>query len=281
MKTIITSTMVLFLAVKSLMSVPHDETSKPVRLKEPHKIHARNKIKKGFSSNEFFKLDLKNGEKLGNIFSRIISYKSTDFPEVVFRVGGTGIYTVIDNNSAAPVFDGLFRYDGRPESKSKLTISDDGKTTNYDGNSATNTDGSGVMFNSLIWGTPPAEIHKGDSWQVKIPQAWELGGAGLQTVTVMDIDEANHTIRLQREGNSEGFYDNDARQLTVVKDGKNIKMDITPGQSHWIGYTTFKNGLVISDELMATHSLTLTSGDLKFDAQQREYILLNAMPVAG
>ncbi|HZX58797.1 MAG TPA: hypothetical protein VFE54_08730, partial [Mucilaginibacter sp.] len=235
---------------------------------------------KGYNSNIFFKLDVKPGDKLGNIFSRTISYKSADFSELVFRAAGTGVYTVVDNNSSAPVFNGVFRYDGRPESSSKVEVSDNGKTVSYDGKSATNTDGSGVLFNSLIWGNPPATIHKGDSWKVNIPQAWELGGPGMQTVTVLDIDDVNHTIRLKREGNSEGFFDNDIKQLSVTKDGKVIKMDVTPGSSHWVGYTTFKNGLVISDELMTTRSVVLTADNLKFEAQQREYILLNAMPVA-
>jgi len=235
---------------------------------------------KQYNSSVFFKLDVKQGEKLGNIFTRTVSYKSADFPEIVYRAGGTGIYTVTKNDPRAPEFDGTFRYDGRPESHYKIVMTDGGKTVSYDGKPSTNTDGSGVLYNTLIWGTPPAKIRKGDTWQVTIPQAWELGGPGVQTVTVVDIDAGNHTVRLKREGNSEGFYDNDAKQLTVTKDGKTLKMDVAPGSSHWIGYTTFKNGLVISDELMTTRALVLTSGDMKFDARQREYILLNAMPLA-
>src|SRR6202007_1877946 len=102
-------------------------------------------------------LNIKKGEKLGNIFTRTISYKSkTDsFTEVAYRVGGTGIYTVLDNNPAKPVFDGVFRYDGRPESHGRVEISDNGKTNVYNGKSYVNTDGSGLMYNSFIWGTPP------------------------------------------------------------------------------------------------------------------------------
>ena len=248
-----------------------------ISLTEKHKKVSR--AGKAYNSSDFFKLDVKTGEKLGNIFSRTISYKSADFPEIVYRAGGTGVYTVINNDPLNPVFDGVFRYDGRPESHSKVEVSDNGKTVNYDGKSVTNTDGSGVIYNTLIWGTAPAKIHKGDSWKINISQAWELGGAGEQTITVLDIDAANHTIRLRREGNGDGFYDNDMKQLNVTKDSKVVRMDVSPGRSHWVGYTTFKNGLVISDELMVKRSVTLTSGDLKFTADQREYILLNAMPV--
>ena len=234
---------------------------------------------KQYNSDDFFKLHTTVGEKLGNIFSRTISYKSADFPEVVQRAAGTGIYTVIKNDPAAPEFEGAFRYDGRPESHSKVTITDAGKTVNYDGHVMTNTDGSGVLFNSLIWGKPPVKIGKGASWKVTIPQPWELGGPGEQTITVVDIDPASHTVRLKREGSGDGFYDNDSKQISINKDGKPVKMGVTPGTTHWIGYTTFQNGLVISDELLATRDVTLTSDAIKFNAQQREYILLNAMPV--
>src|SRR5579872_6650303 len=78
----------------------------------------------GYSSAHFFRLNTRVGERIGNIFSRAISYKSADFPEIVRRVSGTGIYTVVGNDPSAPVFDGLFRYDGRPESRSKVEISE-------------------------------------------------------------------------------------------------------------------------------------------------------------
>jgi len=216
---------------------------------------------------------------LGNVFSRTISFRSADFPEIVYRAGGTGIYTVTNNDPAKPSFDGVFRYDGRPESHYRVEITDSGKTVSYDGKGSANTDGSGVLFNSLIWGSPPMKIRKGDSWQATIPQAWELGGQGMQTITVMDVDAKNHTVRLKREGDSGGYYDNDVKQLSITKDGRLVKMDLSPGATHWVGYTTFKNGLVISDELMATRTVILTSDTLKYRAEQREYILLNAMPV--
>ncbi|MBS1530964.1 MAG: hypothetical protein JSU01_11685 [Bacteroidetes bacterium] len=234
---------------------------------------------KHYNSSDFFKLNTVVGEKLGNIFTRTISFKSDDFPEIVYRVGGTGIYTVTKNDPNAPEFNGVFRYDGRPESHSKVAMNNGGKTVSYDGKASTNTDGSGVLYNSLIWGNPPPKIGKGDTWETTIPQPWELGGAGTQTITVMDIDAPNHMVRLKREGGAEGFYDGDIKQLSISKDGKPLKMSMTPGATHWVGYTIFKNGLVISDELMSTRTVTLTSDSLKCTAQQREYILLNAMPV--
>jgi len=253
----------------------------------PAKPHSRMAYKSGsdisghrVSSKKFFSLNVKQGDKLGNIFSRTISYKGDGFTELVFRAGGTGVYTVVDNNPARPVFEGVFRYDGRPESNYRVEVSDDGKTISYNGKSSANTDASGVLFNALIWGTPPDKIGVGDTWTVNIPQAWELGGAGQQKITVLGIDESNNTVYLMREGSSDGFYDNDAKQVSVNKDGKATRMDVIPGNSHWVGYTTFKNGFVISDELLVTRSIKLTADNVKVDAFEREYILLNAMPVS-
>jgi len=244
--------------------------SKPASFYKPHQ---------NIIDTKYFTLKVKNGEKLGNIFSRTISFKSDSFPEIVKRVSGTGIYTVINNNPHSPVFLGVFRYDGHPESNSKVEISNGGTTISYDGKSSINTDASGLLFNSLIWGKPPLKIKRGATWMVSIPQAWELGGGGTQTIKVIAVDEKNDTIMLIREGSSEGLYDNDQKQIDVSKDGKTVTMTVVPGQSHWTGYTTFKNGLVISDELLVTRPVVLTSENLRFEAQQREYILLNAMPV--
>jgi hypothetical protein len=263
--------------VGEMFYAPHFKRAITKKGYNPHKIKTRDHL---IDSKKIFTLNVKNGEKLGNIFSRTISYKSkTDsFAEVVSRVSGTGIYTVLNSDPQKPAFNGEFRYDGRPESHGSVEIRDEGKTNIYNGKPYTNTDGSGLMYNSLIWGTPPDKIKSGDTWTVTIPQPWELGGSGTQTITVLDIDEKNNTIMLKREGTSEGFYDHDAKNVGIIKDGKTIKMDITPGQSHWIGYTIFKNGLVISDELLVTRPVTLTSDNFKFEALEREYILLNAMP---
>lgn len=250
-------------------------------VKKRYNSHKTRNVAQGIDSKKFFTLNVKNGEKLGNIFSRAISYKSkTDsFTEAVSRVSGTAVYTVLDNSPVKPGFEISYRYDGRPDGNGKVEISDDGKTNTFNGKSSINTDGSGLLYNSFIWGTAPDKIKSGDTWTVMIPQEWELGGAGKQTVTVMDMDEKHNTVTLKREGTSEGFYDNDTKQIGITKNGKTIKADITPGQSHWVGYTIFKNGLVISDELLVTRPVTLTSEGSKFEASEREYFLLNAMPV--
>lgn len=263
-----------------LGNAPYHHAPRNARQTSLHQNNHQSRSKKEYNSDDFFKLKIKVGQKQGNIFSRTTSYKSSDFPEIVRRISGTGVYQVLNNDPLSPVFTGTFRYDGRPESSSKVEITNMGKTISYDGKSSTNTDASGALYNSFMWGTPPAKIHAGHSWKVAIPKAWELGGPGSQTITVIDIDDVNNTIRLKREGSSEGFYDNDIKQLDVNRGGKVIKMDIKPGLSHWIGYTVFKNGMVVSDELMVTRPITLNSDSLSFNADQREYILLNEMPAS-
>ena len=231
------------------------------------------------SSDWYFKPEFKKGETFGNIYSRAIAYSGDGFADLVQRVSGSSTYTVIDNNYLKPVFTETDLYDGRPESKGTATIEASGKGS-YDEHTFVNTSASGLLYSELVWGKLPAVIHEGDSWKVAIKQPWELGGPGIQTITVMQMDEKHHTIMLKREGSSEGFYDRDAQQLTVTtKDDKKIKMDLTPGTSHWTGYTIFKKRVVISDELLVTRPISLKTDSLNFNGKQREYILLNAMPV--
>lgn len=216
------------------------------------------------------------GDRVGNVFSRTISYASDSFPEVAFRVSGTCVYTALDSVS----FTCAYRYDGRAPGQSTVSFSDHGRLNSFNGAApVVNTDGSGVMYNSLIWGEPPASLREGDTWTVTIAQPWELGGPGSQTVSVLSVDAFHHTVRLKREGSGDGFYDNDMHTVPVTVHGVAMRLAVTPGRTHWVGYTTFRDGLVVSDELMSTRTVALSSGDsLHFTATEREYILLNEMP---
>ena len=233
---------------------------------------------KNSSTPAFFTLNIKKGDRLANIYSRTIAFTGDDFAPVVFRVSGSSTYEVVDNSPLKPRFNETDLYDGRALSTGLSEIGFDGKGS-YNGNSFTNTSASGLLYSSLVWGPIPAQVKEGDSWQVAITQPWELGGPGKQTVIVIAVDAKHNTVTLKREGSSEGFYDNDLKQIEVtLKDGKKVKMNLTPGVSHWQGLTTFKNGIVLSDELLVTRPVTLATDSLHFTGNQREYILLNAMP---
>ena len=229
----------------------------------------------------YFKPSFFKGQKLANIYSRTISYSGEGFEDIVKRISGTSSYEVLDPDKLKPVFQETDLYDGRPSMRSKALITVSGLGV-YDGKVLVNSSASGLMISELVWGALPQKIHEGDKWEVNLKQAWELGGPGVQTVTVMQLDSKNHTVMLKREGTSEGFYDGEAKSLTVTtKDGRNVKADMTPGTSHWEGYTLFKNGIIIGDELMVVRTFTLSGEGLEAQGHQREYILLNAMPAEG
>jgi len=228
----------------------------------------------------YFNTAFMSGEKVGNIYSRTIAYSGDGFNDLVQRVSGSSIYKVISDNYLNPEFEETDLYDGRPAATGHSVIGRSGQAS-YNGKTFMNTSASGLLFSEAVWGKLPAKLHEGDSWKVELTQAWELGGPGTQTVTVMQMDAEHHTITLKREGNSEGFFDGDAKQIPIItKDGKKLTVDVAPGAAHWTGYTTFKNGVVISDELLVTRRVTLKAGDVSFSGNEREYILLNAMPVA-
>ena len=233
------------------------------------------------SSDWYFKPEFKKGDVLGNIYSRAIAYSGDGFADLVQRVSGSSTYTVLDENPVKPVFTETDLYDGRPAGTGTSTIEFSGQA-NYNGQTFMNSSASGLLYSELVWGKLPATLHEGDTWKTELKQPWELGGPGWETITVMQTDALHHTIMLKREGSGEGYYDHDAKQLPITTtSGKKLNMDMTPGTSHWTGYTIFKNGVVISDELLVTRPITLKSDSLSFSGKQREYILLNAMPVDG
>jgi hypothetical protein len=199
--------------------------------------------------------------------------------DVVRRVSGTAEYTVRESSPARIALDGKFLYDGQPEAKGKTEIKDQGRVSCWEGKCAVATDASGLLYNAGIWGSPPSSLRKGTSWEVAIAEPWELGPAGHETVTVVAVDAAGHSVTLQREGSGEGLFDNDAKQVRVTKDGKNYVADLSPGKAHWIGYATFREGIITSDELLVERPVTLASKELgNLAGTEREYILLNEMP---
>jgi hypothetical protein len=219
------------------------------------------------------------GQGISNVFSRTISYRPENTDEAVFRASGTAEYKVIESSADSLGMDGQFRYDGRPQSSGKTVIKDGGKTLCYKDKCGLNTDASGPVYNPFLWGSPKGAIRKDESWEVSIAEPWELGPAGKQTVTVVSIDPVNHSVTLKREGNGTGLFADEAKQIHVTKEGKSYLVDVVPGKAHWIGYTTFREGLVTNDELLVDRQVTFASKELgNVQGSQREYILLNAMP---
>ena len=93
------------------------------------------------------------------------------------------------------------------------------------------------------------------------------------------LDPVSQRITLLREGSGDGAYFDDKLAMTLTRDGQSWPVTVQPGRSHWYGYTTFRAGVVVSDELVVERPVTLASGKLgRIAGSQREYILLNAMP---
>ncbi len=233
------------------------------------------KSDKEFKVQEYFTSYLKPGMHMGTMFMRTISITGEGFTSVTNRVSGTGDYTVQSSNRDSSTFKVLFTIDGFPPSLLNVTISDSGKTIGFSGKKLPNTEASGLVYNPTLWGSYRKFPKSGDKWTININQPWELGGVGKQLITVVYSDPGSSTFILKREGYGDGFYDNEHKEMNIKKDEESLKVTIIPGKGHWVGYTTIQHGLIVSDELMATRSLTLVSGSKRFNAVNREYIMLN------
>lgn len=170
-------------------------------------------------------------------------------------------------------------YDGTPIDQGENIIREGGATSCWKGECRTYTDASGLLYNRLIWGDPTALLKSGMTWKVAIGRAWELGAAGTQTVTVTHLNDRDGTVTLKREGTATGAFANEPKQVTLVKNGNDTTLDVISGQAHWSGYTTFRHGIVLSDELLVVRTDELhskESGTVK--TVKRRYKLLNAAP---
>lgn len=219
------------------------------------------------------------GDVFGNVFSRTIALQAPGFDDAVRRVSGTASYRVVDATATPPRLRIDYLYDGRPAGSGSVALPDEGATNCYDGKCAPNTDASGLAYNPLLWGRAPATLRVGQRWTVEIRTPWELGPAGRQTVTVLAFDPASHTVSLEREGSGNGPWLGDAPQLTLTRGDRSYAVARQPGRAHWHGRTTFRDGIVLSDELISTRPVTLISAQLgRIEGVERQYILLNATP---
>jgi hypothetical protein len=222
------------------------------------------------------------GDRFDNVFSRTIAYRASGYDESVRRVSGSASYTVLDGSATQPRLHIDYRYDGVHQGTGTVEFRDRGATSCFDGKCVPNTDASGLAWNPRLWGTPPETLRVGQSWSVRMAGPWELGTAGTQKVTVVALDPAAQRITLLREGSGEGAYLGDKLETTLSRDGQSWPVIVQPGRSHWYGYTTFRAGVVVSDELMVERPVTLVSDKLgRIAASERQYILLNAMPPAS
>jgi hypothetical protein len=217
-----------------------------------------------------------------NVFSISRSVRADGYDELVRRNGGSADYSISSATAGSLQFRIAYRYDGQPAAEGSGEIRENGRTTCNNGKCAPNTDASGPVYNPALWGTPPQLLYLGQKWLVRMNEPWELGGRNsTETVTVVGLDSKTATATLMREGASEGFFLDEPKQLSLTRDAKTFVFDLIPGTAHWCGYTTFRRGVVVSDELVVTRADTLRSSEgTEIVAHERRIMLLNAAPPA-
>ena len=235
-------------------------------------------------SDAYLKPALKSGEQLADVFSKAVSIQGTGFDEYVKRVSGSADYTVSGVAGDGITFSSDYRYDGLGSGSGSYKAMSDGMTNCNKGKCSIDDETSGLLFNPLLWGPTPKDIHVGSSWTVHIAQSWEIGPPGTEEVRVVSLDPANGEITLAREGSGSGTSSDDearaqsGKPVTITKDGKSIEVSVVPGATHWSGYTTIRKGVIVGDVIMVERHVTLVAktGE-KFEGEQRIYTLLNLL----
>ncbi|RDS79852.1 hypothetical protein DWU98_15520 [Dyella monticola] len=236
--------------------------------------------------NTYLNPQLIAGQTYSNVFSILRWIKAPGFDEHVGRNGGSADYAVLSSSPSEWRFSSTWRYDGLQGGQDQEALRDNGRTYCSIKLGAVDTckpylEASGLLYNPAIWGVPPSRIVDGMTWNVKLNQAWELGGKdGVETVTVIRVDNQRGSVTLMREGDATGFYaESDPSTIQLSHDGNMETFDVMPGRSHWKGYTTFVKGVVFSDELLVTRKDVLRAKNGKtFEATERRIMLLNAAP---
>lgn len=226
------------------------------------------------------------GQTISNVFSIMHSTQAQGYDELARRNGGSADYTVLAVDEHSSRLRVAYRYDGRPPGEQVTVARDAGRTNcNVDATGKEDCqpylDGSGLVYNPLLWGDPPARLTPGMTWKVSIAPAWELGGAnGVEQVSVVSVDSATGTVVLLREGESSGLFgQGESAQRKLTHEGKEETVTLTAGKAHWKGYTTIVKGVIFSDSLLVTREDTvLGSSGAPVPATERWIMLLNAAP---
>jgi hypothetical protein len=209
----------------------------------------------------------------------MVSVEGSGFDTWVNRVAGSGTYVVSSVTPTRVTFDSWFRYDALGAGKGPFTMDRASLEPVQDGKVTPDTQGSGLSYNPFLWGPPRGGLRAGESWDVTIPTQWELGPAGVQHVTVLSVDAAGGMVTLEREGTATSHQPS-AKPFAVTAHGvKRMVRSYPDGPTHWRGYTTFHNGIVMSDDILMEYPVVLRSpGQPDLRGTKRAIMLLNAVP---
>ncbi len=242
--------------------------------------HPRSAPKAGIESADVLTPHLQAGQTFTNVFARIASIDGDGFEEKLRHYSGLGSYVVSkDSTEGGWKFDLSLQNHGSPPDRGSAVIRDQGQAECFKGQCRRSRDCCGLLYNIAIWGVPPRKLEVGTRWTTDLAEVWEFGPPGRQTVTVISVDPVARMVTLTREGEGEGRAEGDPKQIHVDKGGKSYMVDFAPGRAHWIGQTIIKDGVIISDEIMAYRSVVLSSPEFgSVKAMDHEFTVQNTSP---
>ena len=215
------------------------------------------------------------GQTLSFITYRVISIYGPGIDDSVVSIPAIGTY-IFEPSASADIIH--WRANVRMGGKRVLKdldgeYRDQGTSICYSGKCSFNSNASGPFYDPTFWGAPKGKLKAGQTWSVTLAKPWEMGPAGFQTVTVLSVDKANGIVVLKREGEGVGSYEGSRDTATVKKDGKTYTVKATFGKAHWTGQAVIQRGVIVSDELLCTTPLELSSPEFgTSQAQERQYM---------
>ncbi|TCK71859.1 hypothetical protein [Acidipila rosea] len=245
--------------------------------------HARQNKKAEADAGFYLSPHLSAGQTLSFITYRVISLYGTGIEDSVVTLPATGTYIFQSSPSSDIIrWKADVRMDGKRVLKNvEGEYRDHGTTTCYGGKCSLDTNASGPFYNPTFWGTPQGELKAGETWTVTLSQPWELGPPGTQTVTVISVDKVNGIVVLKREGDGVGPYEGTHETASVKKDSKIYKVATRFGRAHWSGQAVIQHGVIVSDELLCTTPVELSSPDFgTVEVQSRQYMSVLEHPGA-
>ena len=224
----------------------------------------------------------KPGEKIYDVFSNTDSIEGMGFDKYANHTSGSTLDTVIAVGNDKVVINEDYILDALMRGSDNFEFHDGGRIICASDKCRPNTSTSSVLFNSLVWGDIPKDLREGSTWTATITTPWEIGPAGTETVRVIQMDRANGTIVLEREGFGQGATHNDlTRKPPVIpKNGQIINVTLTPGTTTWSGYTIVRHGVTVSEIIKSERDVTLkTDSGETLNGHERNYTLYNNAPM--
>ncbi|HEX3913426.1 MAG TPA: hypothetical protein VHW71_07965 [Steroidobacteraceae bacterium] len=96
-------------------------------------------------------------------------------------------------------------------------------------------------------------------------------------VTVVSLSNDGHEVTLRREGSGVGEGLDGKRTITIKRDGKDFAAKVQLLKTRWSGYSVYRDGILMSDELLTTSDVVAVAPGLaSIPGKARQYVLMNA-----